>query len=126
MLRMGDDNAGFLIDFPATGSIRVRGWGFWDARVASAFGTSVLDACRSQPQGASLFIDMSELKPMREQGQLSFAHLLRTLPSLGVSSTSVATTNPLTKLQLLRLASESGVKDRIEWIGGVANPGRRV
>ncbi len=126
MLRVGDENAGFSVDAPFVGNVRVTGWGFWSVEVASAFASAVVNACRSQPRGATLAIDMSGLKPMREQGQEAFALLLRSLEALGISQTSVVTTNPLTKLQLVRIASESAAGARVEWIGDGGNSGRRA
>jgi hypothetical protein len=69
---------------------------------------------------------MKDLKPMREEGQRSFATLMKSLPSLGISSTSVLTTSHLTKLQLVRLATESGAGAGVEWISGTNSQGRNA
>ncbi len=126
MLRVGDDTAGFSVDVNSAGGIVVTGWGFWDAEVAVALATRVLDACRSQRQGATLTLDMSELKPMREEGQQSFSQVLRSLHQLGISEASIVTTNPLTKLQLVRLATESSTYGAIQWTGTTTRLGRGV
>jgi hypothetical protein len=126
MLRVGDDTAGFSVDFTSTGGIVVSGWGFWDPQVAVAFAASVLEACREQRPGATLTLDMSELKPMREEGQQSFSHVLRSLQKLGISQTSIVTTNPLAKLQLVRLATESGTYSAIQWINATNRLGRGI
>jgi hypothetical protein len=124
MLRIGDDTTGFSIEVQAPGRVLVTGWGFWSVQVALAFASSVVDACRAQPKGLKLVVDMSRLKPMRDEGQRSFALLMRSLRDVGVSHTSVITTNPLTKLQLVRLASESGAGSAIEWSDEALDLGR--
>ena len=116
MQRVGDDTAGFSIDSPPTGGVRVTGWGFWSAQVAKAFPSAVFEACRGRQQGLALVVDMRDLKPMREEGQRSFSDVLRSLKGLGISRTSIVTTNPLTKLQLVRLAAETGAASGIDWV----------
>jgi hypothetical protein len=112
--RVGDDTAGFSVDVQAAGRVVVTGWGFWRLQEATAFGSVVIEACRSQPRGLMLTFDMRELKPMREEGQQSFSHISRALRGLGIAKTTIITMNPLTKLQLVRLVAESGAAD-VEW-----------
>ena len=126
MQRIGDDTTGFTVEVASPGSIRVAAWGFWSIDVALAFANAVSDAVRGQPRGATLRIDMSRLKPMREQGQQAFGALMRALRELGVTQTQVVTANPLTKLQLVRLASESAPGARIEWTDQATDLGRGV
>ncbi len=126
MLRVGDDTAGFSVDFTSTDGIVVNGWGFWDPEVALAFAATVLEACQDQRAGATLTLDMSELKPMREEGQQSFSQVLRSLWQLGISQTSIVTSNPLTKLQLVRLATESSTYSAIQWITATNRLGRGI
>jgi len=123
MQRVGDETAGFSVDFPLTGGTLVTAWGFWSVEIAAVFSTSVGAACRGPQRRQSLMLDMRELKPMREQGQQAVRDLLRLLPSLGISRVSVLTTNPLTKLQLVRLATEMGAGN-IEWISATNSLGR--
>jgi hypothetical protein len=126
MHRFGDDLAGFSIGHdPAAGTVLVTCWGFWNVELAASFGATVAEACRQQ-RGSSLTLDMSDLKPMREEGQRSFGSLMRSLPSLGVTRTSVVTTSHLTKLQLMRLATENGATTGVEWVMGVNNLGRNA
>jgi hypothetical protein len=112
MERIGTDDAGFSVTKDPLGQIRVVGWGFWGPEVAQAFDKSVLAACR---QGAvsRLVLDMSDLKPMRDEGQRAFASTFTMLKMVGVTHTTVITTSHLTKLQLLRIARDSGPKDGI-------------
>jgi hypothetical protein len=123
MQKVGDDSAGFSVDFPLTGGTLVMGWGFWSSDVAKAFASTVIEACRRQRRGPALMLDLRELKPMRDEGQRTFSDLLRSLPTLGIAQTSIVTTNPLTKLQLVRLVKESGV-DGIDWIYAADNQKR--
>ena len=115
MRRVGDDTAGFSVDLPGGPSIVVKGWGFWRREVAAPFAGRVVEVCRSQPRGASLRLDLGELKPMREEGQQSFRDLLRSVPGLGLSRVLVITGNPLTRMQLTRLATDTGTYASIEW-----------
>jgi hypothetical protein len=119
MKRVGDATAGFSAVFdPDAGAVKVRGWGFWPPGVSSSFATSVSEVCSASPRGASLVVDMTDLKPLREEGQQSFCTLLRLLRGLGVGKTTVATSSHLTKLQLLRLVSEHGLRDAIQFTSG--------
>jgi hypothetical protein len=116
MERIGDELAGFSVDSAPSQGVRVKGWGFWSVEVATAFAGAVLDAVRNQPRGAPLTLDLADLKPMRDEGQQALSRVLRAAPSLGTGSTSIVTTNPLTRLQLVRLASESGAD--VRWLSG--------
>jgi hypothetical protein len=69
-------------------------------------------------------LDMNDLKPMREEGQQSFSQLLAALSKLGIAQVSVMTTNPLTKLQLVRLVAASRSGTRVEWVAGANSSGR--
>jgi hypothetical protein len=127
MKRIGDEKAGFSTDFDASvGAVRVRGWGFWDAKVSDAFATTVADVFRVSPKGSALLMDMADLKPLREEGQRSFGVLIRSLKELGVARTVIATTSHLTRLQLLRLVAENGTKESVQFTAMDANsPGGR-
>lgn len=121
MKSVGDANAGFSAEFDSESSaVRVRAWGFWSASISNSFPTVVYEVCKSSPKGSSLVLDMNDLKPLREEGQKSFGALVRMLPGLGVGKTSVRTASQLTKLQLLRLVAEYGMKDTVEF---TASPG---
>jgi hypothetical protein len=110
MDRIGNDDAGFSVVFDsATGAVCVQAWGFWNAEIAGAFDATVQKVCLTSPKGSSLVMDMSRLKPMREEGQRSFGKLMAALRALGIINTTVVTTSQLTKLQLLRLSAEAGV-----------------
>lgn len=101
----------------------VRAWGFWKASVAAAFATKVSASLRERNEPRRLVLDMSELRPMPDDGQRAFADLVRALPALGVASTSVVTTSHLVKLQLMRIVGEVG-EAVIQWLG--ARPDART
>jgi len=116
MKSIGDAAAGFSAVFDAERlAIRVRGWGFWSADVCGAFATTVSEVCSASPKGSSLLMDMTDLKPLRDEGQRAFGLLIGQLRQLGVGSTSVTTSSHLTKLQLLRLVAENGMKDSVQF-----------
>ena len=109
----GNDQAGFTVEYDGdTHAVCVEAWGFWDAPVASSFGPVVRDACRGRPRDSTLKLDMSRLKPMRDEGQKSFGTLMGAIRGLGIEEASVVTGSELTKLQLLRLVAESGARER--------------
>jgi hypothetical protein len=117
MDRTGDDLAGFSVRYdPVDGRTEVTGWGFWSVEVATNFATKVMTALRERPEAKALLLDLGELKPMREEGQKSFANLLRALPALGITRTHIVTTSSLTKMQLMRIATETGTSATIQWI----------
>ncbi len=113
--RVGDDRAGFTVQIMPHAIVEVKAWGFWDRETAAAFGPRVIDACRTHPKGA-LRMDLRDMKPMRDEGQASFALLLR---SLGQTSLSLTVGSHLVKLQLLRIAEEAKAMPRVEFIDAV-------
>jgi hypothetical protein len=126
MKRYGDDAAGYSVSFDKTyGSITVKAWGFWSAEIASTFGQNVAQACRAATSSVSLHLDMTDLKPMRDEGQHSFGTLMTALARLDVTSTTIVTGSHLTRLQLIRLAAKHGaaVKDTIRFIQREAREG---
>jgi hypothetical protein len=116
MQRVGDDLAGFSVDRTAPDRILVKAWGFWSVEVSSIFEPTVASACSGRPKGGALHLDMTEVKPMRDEGQQAVMRLLRALPSLGITRAVIAVTNPLTKLQLVRLATESRTAASVDWV----------
>ncbi len=116
MNRIGNDEAGFSVAFDSAAStVSVRGWGFWGPDVANAFDSAVQKACLTSPKGSALVIDMSQLKPMREEGQRAFTRLMSALRGLGIVSTMIMTTSQLTKMQLLRLSAEAGAAGSVKF-----------
>lgn len=125
MAVFGDDAAGYSIEVPTADTVEVFGWGFWSVELSSGFDAQVLNACSVKPRGAVLVIHMTRLKPMREQGQAAFGRVFDSLTELGLT-TSIVTANALTKLQLMRLARESGVASSIEWVNEESEFGRNT
>lgn len=118
MEKVGDELAGFSVSAAPSDGVKVKGWGFWSVPVATAFAGAVLEACRTQARGAPLTLDLSDLKPMRDEGQQALSRVLRAAPGLGIGAISIVTTNPLTRLQLVRLATESGAD--VRWLSGTS------
>lgn len=115
MHRAGNEEAGFSIDFDAPArALRVRVWGFWSAELAEKFSKAAPDACRAR-NATRISIDASALRPQNEAGQAAFRALLEVVPKLGTARASVATQSTLMKMQLLRLVSETGAKDFVEF-----------
>jgi hypothetical protein len=117
MDRVGDDQAGFSVGYdPVGGVVTVTAWGFWSADIAAAFAPKVATGIRERSGEHTLVLDMRELKPMREEGQKAFATLVRALPTLGVTHLSVVTSSQLTKLQLVRLVTETATSVSVDWV----------
>ncbi|HEX6273059.1 MAG TPA: hypothetical protein VFZ53_08465 [Polyangiaceae bacterium] len=118
---VGDENAGFSFGFDSPkGVFEVRAWGFWNVDIATAFGVRVVGMLGQQPGAKRLVLDMTALKPMREEGQRSFANVCRALRNVGVTNTTVVTSSQLTKLQLARIVTESGASTTVQWVSGTA------
>jgi hypothetical protein len=114
---VGSEEAGFSVSFdPSNSAVRVVGWGFWPVEVAQALDKSVLSEYRAAPPGTRLVVDVSGLKPMRDEGQKAFVALLSVLKALGVPKVSFVTTSHLTKLQFMRITNEAGLADRVGFI----------
>ena len=127
MDRVGDDQAGFSVEYdPVDGVVTVTGWGFWNPDVATGFAGKVASVVRELSGPKILVLDMRELKPMREEGQKSFGSLVRALPTLGVTRASVVTSSQLTKLQLVRLATENATGVSVEWVSQVNRMARNA
>jgi hypothetical protein len=117
MNTIGNDDSGFSVSYDATNAqVRVVGWGFWSADVASSFDGSVLSEYRNAPAQSNVLIDVSGLRPMREEAQRAFVAAFGALKAAGAAHISVVTTSHLTKLQFMRIASESGTADRVRVI----------
>jgi hypothetical protein len=127
MKRVGDDLSGFSVVFDTEArAVRVRAWGFWNADIAASFANTVAEVCAGGPTGGFLLLDMTGLRPMRDEGQASFGSLLTALPKLGIQRAAVASDNPLTRLQLLRLVAEHGRKNCVEFTNGSADSVNRI
>jgi hypothetical protein len=114
---IGDPDAGFSVQYDAeVGVVRVVGWGFWSIEVSVRFDEAVRTACGSAPAGTRVLMDMTHLKPLRDEGQRAFGAAVEALKRLGNTELSVVTTSHLTKLQLMRLAKEAGALDSTQFI----------
>lgn len=117
MQTIGTPEAGFSVGLDTNGNVvRVVGWGFWDPDVASDFDRIVIEVCRYVPMGTSVVMDMSLLKPLRDEGQRAFAKTITMLKDSRITKVSVITQSQLTKLQLLRIAREAAPKERVQFI----------
>ena len=117
MPEVGDEQAGFAVEFHReTNTIRVRAWGFWGVEVAKQFCDVVLAESAMSQRGAVMTMDMRNLKPMRDEGQQSFAKLVAALRTMRVNEVSVQTKSPLTKLQLQRIVTEQHGQDQVQFV----------
>ena len=103
MPRVGNDQAGFSIE-EATHGVRVQVWGFWDSTVAACFAKAVIDACRAARSPVHLFVDATELKPQREEGQAAWEDLLTLVARAAIARADIKVTNAITRMQMVRIA----------------------
>jgi hypothetical protein len=114
MDRIGTDESGFTVNVDIVARcVHIEAWGFWPVDVCSAFGRTVIDACRRSVGVRRLEMEATKLKPLREEGERAWALLLSSLPA-GVDA-FVVKTNSLTRLQLLRIAKASRDKSLVQF-----------
>ncbi len=107
MQRFGDETEGFTVERAAAG-IRLKTWGFWGADLATKFVPAVVAALRETPSEGNLEIDVSELRPLRDEGQRAFEQLLKQLTTSGSRDVVIRNSSALTKLQMMRLVRDIG------------------
>ncbi len=116
MQRAGTDESGFGLDFDARAqTVRVEAWGFWPIEVCSAFGKALVGACRNAAGVRRVEMETTRLKPLREEGEAAWATALAAMPGVGIEAI-VVKCNSLTKLQLLRIASQSTAKSFVQFV----------
>ncbi len=109
MREIGNEAEGFSVNGePKEKRICVVGWGFWSVEVALSFYQAVCLECWDLDFDKHLTLDMTRLKPMRDEGQAAIVQLTANLGKLRIVSVSVETRSELTKLQFLRLVKVEG------------------
>jgi hypothetical protein len=108
----GDQESGFSADYDTSSqTVCVRAWGFWGADIASSFVRSVAAECSAATRPIRLLVDVTRLLPQRNEGQAAFGDLMTSVTMHGDASVGVVFSNTITKMQLLRLAKERGVRN---------------
>ncbi len=103
MITKGDPQAGFAIECAAT-AMTVRAWGFWAPALSTQFAVQVTAALKDHPHTTALTIDVSELRPLRDEGQQAFGLLLARALANGLCQVVIRAPSAITKLQMMRLA----------------------
>ena len=107
---VGNSDDGFrLTVYRNESAVRVDCWGFWPQEVAESFAQETISSCRSALPPIHLLVDASNLKPQSEEGQAALRRVLRYLVTAEVATAVVSARNILTRMQLNRIANESGV-----------------
>jgi hypothetical protein len=115
MDRGGTDESGFGVTFDAAArTVRVEAWGFWPIDVCSVFGKTLIGACRNPAGVRRVEMETTRLKPLREEGEAAWAMALAAMP-VGIEAI-VVKCNSLTKLQLLRIASQSASRKLVQFV----------
>jgi hypothetical protein len=112
----GTDAEGFAVGMSEdASSVQVRVWGFWSSDLAARFVGAVTSACSSFAV-PRMILDATELKPQRDAGQEALAALMATLSALRITRVVVMTASPLTRLQLMRIVKERGIKHLVPFV----------
>jgi hypothetical protein len=106
---VGDSADGFRLTVRRDDStIRVECWGFWPPDIAESFAEETISNCRNLAPPFHLLIDASALKPQGDEGQAALRRIMRYVATAKVASAVVSASNILTRMQLNRIANESG------------------
>ncbi len=109
--RFGTGEAGFSIDEDAASTLRLETWGFWDSELAGTFVRVAVDNVRARRHGR-IVVDVTRLKPQREEGQTALRSLMGAIRSAGGARVvAVVGDNTLTKMQLIRIGRDVGGMD---------------
>jgi hypothetical protein len=108
MTREGDEVMGFSIAVEA-GEIRIRGWGFWSLELCEQFAAALQREIGGLVKLGVLRVDVTELKPMRSEGQAAWAKALVLMVSKGIVKAALTEPQPLTKLQFVRLCKGAAI-----------------
>lgn len=110
MNSFGDAENGFSVGYEAsTKTVRISGWGFWDASLSAVFSTQVLSVCLAAERPFEVVFDAIRLKPQGGIAQRSLGTMMAGVHALSPSRFSLVVGSALTRLQLARLARENGV-----------------
>lgn len=111
-MQFGDQEEGFDVD-NRHGSVVVIARGFWSAELASQLVVAVLPLVRGGEASTRLVLELAELRPLRDEGQAAFKELISLSLSGGMREVVIRSPSALTKLQMLRIAREAGVSDKV-------------
>lgn len=87
----------------------MRAWGFWSSELASEFNHAGTSAIQSGTRLLLVWLDVGDLKPMRDEGQRAWSLFLSLVRAAGVQSIKMIEPPPITKLQIMRLGRNVGI-----------------
>jgi hypothetical protein len=91
--------------------VRVRAWGFWRLEITTSFSQAIVSECRAASPPVGLLIDATRLLPQRNEGQAAFSELMTASRTLGLTAVAIVVSSSITRMQLLRIAKETGARD---------------
>ena len=110
MSTFGDTENGFSVEYDhASKTVRITGWGFWNASLVALFDTHALSACIAAGRPFDVVFDAARLKPQGQLAQKSLGAMMAGVHALAPSRFMLVVGSALTRLQLARLARENGV-----------------
>ena len=123
MQQFGDDDSGFTVTVDNQ-VVRLIGWGFWEPVLAARLTPAVVEACRKAGRVTELDFDGARLRPQGDGGQEAIATLLGKTRQLGIAAIVIGVSSALTKMQLMRIVKEAGVKDIVQYAGPTVVEGK--
>jgi hypothetical protein len=112
--QFGDAETGFGIAVENS-VLMLSGWGFWGSDLAARLTPAVLDACRKAGRTISAVIDGTRLRPQGDAGQEALQDMLGKLRQLGVTGATITVSSALTRMQLMRIVKDAGVKELVQF-----------
>lgn len=115
----GTEASGYRVSYiPRGNALHLECWGYLPPDVAAAFAKEAEAACRALMRPFEAGLTATELKPQGEEGREALRAVMKCMCLSGVSSVTVSVTNILTRMQLTRLANESGISNVIRFMSG--------
>ena len=112
----GTEAAGYRVSYtPRSGALHLECWGYLTPDLAAAFSKEAEDACRALSRPFEVGLTATELKPQGEEGREALRAVMKCMQLWGVSGVMVSVNNILTKMQLTRLANESGIAGSVRF-----------
>jgi hypothetical protein len=110
------DRGGFTVDTETHGPValvKMKAWGFWDEALARKWFEAATQAfTKVQAMKAArwcVLVDNSKFPAQLDQVKALIGQAMQRATQLGMSRSAVVLDNTLTKLQLRRVAQESGM-----------------
>lgn len=103
MQLFGNDSEGFVVETEGR-RVFLSARGFWGAELASQLVPALIPELDRHKGQFSLELDLTELRPLRDEGQAAFRTLFSEALARNFSQIYIRSASALTKLQMMRIA----------------------